>query len=699
MYSTSEVARTDELDDRRGARRLIRYHPAVPIDPDAVRQTLANARAALLKQRHPQGHWEGELSSSALSTATAVFALHLFIQAPDRSLDTQTQQTCRRLIKGGLAWLVAHENEDGGWGDTVLSISNISTTVLCWAALAAGESQRCPDCDRAASGAEAWLARHAGGVDPDRLVPAIIARYGKDKTFSVPILTMAALAGKLGAGREAWLHVPQLPFELAAFPQRWFKWLRLPVVSYALPALIAIGLVRHRRRPTWNLPARQIRTTATARSLRLLSKIQPASGGFLEATPLTSFVAMSLIGAGEAGHPVVSRGVEFLVRSARRDGSWAIDTNLATWVTTLAINALAINPGFHRRLSDEGCEQVRDWLLGQQYQCEHPYTLAPAGAWAWTNLPGGVPDADDTPGALLALRNLVVSRTSRDEPSKRGRVAPVGPTARLAAQSTCDGPPGMPDDPTKRAAAMGVRWLLDLQNRDGGIPTFCRGWGTLPFDRSSPDLTAHALRAWSAWREDLPKSLGARVDRATRAAIDFLRRSQQPDGSWLPLWFGNQRAPDDVNPTYGTCRVLIALAPLVACATKADADLIERVTRAVKWLVKTQLRDGGWGGGPGTEPSIEETALAVEALAVAMCHPIQVEGVAPAVDRGVEWLLHRTNRGQEFSPTPIGFYFAKLWYFEMLYPVIFTVAALEAVARILSEVPSPSPGTPGEGSV
>ncbi len=34
------------------------------------------------------------------------------------------------------------------------------------------------------------------------------------------------------------------------------------------------------------------------------------------------------------------------------------------------------------------------------------------------------------------------------------------------------------------------------------------------------------------------------------------------------------------------------------------------------------------------------------------------------------------------QPAPIGFYFAKLWYYERLYPMVFTVAALEAVARL-----------------
>ena len=49
----------------------------------------------------------------------------------------------------------------------------------------------------------------------------------------------------------------------------------------------------------------------------------------------------------------------------------------------------------------------------------------------------------------------------------------------------------------RNAAIAGVTWLLDLQNRDGGIPTFCRGWTNLPFDRSShvtPALAAAQTR-------------------------------------------------------------------------------------------------------------------------------------------------------------------------------------------------------------
>lgn len=577
-----------------------------------LRETLENTRCALLDARNAAGHWEGELSSSALSTATALFALWMV----DRDRH-------RAAIQGGVRWLLRHQNADGGWGDTVLSLSNISTTALCWAALSvAGEEAR-----ESVGRVEAWLRSQAGSLEPAILARTIADRYGKDRTFSVPILTMCALAGRLGEGRAAWRHVPPLPFELAAFPRRWFSQMQLPVVSYALPALIAIGQVGHRQCPRPNPLSRAARGLTREPTLRVLREIQPEGGGFLEATPLTSFVTMSLVGAGQRDHAVVRDGVEFLIRSQREDGSWPIDTNLATWLTTLSVNALA-PAGLEASLSVEERARIRDWLLGQQYRKVHPYTLSAPGAWAWTDLPGGVPDADDTAGALLALRSLGA------------------------------------DAETRQAAASGVRWLLDLQNRDGGVPTFCRGWGALPFDRSGADLTAHAMQAWKAWRDLLPATLHARVDRGLRHATEYLRGTQSPGGSWNPLWFGNQHAADETNPTYGTARAVAAV---------LDQPQLSRP--ALQWLTGAQNPDGGWGGGRGLPSSIEETALAVQALAMA-----GTPEVRPALERGILALAELTDRGRRFDPSPIGFYFARLWYFERLYPVIFAAGALAHAA-------------------
>ncbi|HEV1284461.1 MAG TPA: prenyltransferase/squalene oxidase repeat-containing protein [Bryobacteraceae bacterium] len=569
-----------------------------------------NATLALLARRSPSGAWEGRLSSSALSTATAVIALSF-------------EEADASFVSQGRAWLIATQNEDGGWGDTTASLSNISTTALCWAALLPSP---------ASMRAEGWLSNAAGSIEPHVLKRAIVHRYGKDRTFSVPILTALAIGGRLGQAPDLWRMVPQLPFELAACPHRWFQWLQLPVVSYALPALIAIGLARHRRLPSRNPLARFIRWAIEPRVMSTLERIQPTNGGFLEATPLTSFVAMSLIAAGLAAHPVTQKCLAFLRASIREDGSWPIDTNLSTWITTLAIDGLA------DVLPDADRAQLRDWLLSQQFQDEHPYTHAAPGGWSWTNLPGAVPDADDTAGALIALRNL-----------------------------------GNMNDQAREAARKGVCWLLDLQNRDGGIPTFLRGWGHLPFDRSGPDLTAHAIRAWRAWLPELPDADRTRVSIAIRNALRYLQNSQQPDGSWIPLWFGNQHAPREENRTFGTARVILAL---------CDADTSDAMLRgAVDWLIQTQNADGGWGGAANGVSSIEETALAARSLArVIDTHP-RPEALRSAVD----WLRAHTSGGAAFPPTPIGFYFASLWYFEDLYPLVFTVAALRRIPAKLHD--------------
>ena len=48
---------------------------------------------------------------------------------------------------------------------------------------------------------------------------------------------------------------------------------------------------------------------------------------------------------------------------------------------------------------------------------------------------------------------------------------------------------------------------------------------------------------------------------------------------------------------------------------------------------------------------------------------------------GNHWLVEAVESGRFREPSPIGFYFAKLWYYEKLYPLIFTVAALGRAQR------------------
>lgn len=612
-----------------------------------LHQALEMLIARLRTARPTPDHWVGHLASSALSTGTSILALHMVDVHSGRS---RTEPSM--LVRRGMQWLVDHQNVDGGWGDTVRSRSNISTTAIVWAALSfVGDRQN--TCTAAVEKATTWLRVAAGDTTPTALRAAILKRYGKDRTFSVPILTVLALCGKLGSDpTRAWRLVPQLPFELAALPHTWFHRLRLPVVSYALPALIAIGQVRHRHAPSRNPLTRRVRDAAGARTRTILRAMQPQSGGYLEASPLTSFVVMSLAAAGHATHAVAQSGVRFLADTVRDDGSWPIDSDLSTWVTTLSSIALARSGA----LSVEERMAIRRWLGEQQSRTEHPFTHAAPGAWTWTPLSGGVPDADDTAGALIALNDL--------------------------------------GEADVEIASAGTRWLMGVQNRDGGIPTFCRGWGALPFDRSTPELTAHALRAWSAWFPRVEPRLQTDLRLASDRAIAYLERSQRPDGSWVPLWFGNEAAPGEDNPVYGTARVLLGLQSSLAAT---DSRAGSCAARGARWLIDAQNVDGGFGGARGVVSSVEETGVALSALArlagafspSSAGHGLEGEtgatsiGVtndelARALQAGVRWLVDACREGDPL-PSPIGLYFARLWYFEALYPTIFAVEGLSAV--------------------
>ena len=131
--------------------------------------------------RNADGHWTGELSSSALSTATAVTAIAFYLEATGAD-DPELQSQ----VDAGISWLVGEQNADGGFGDTSLSHSNISTTMLAVASLHA--------CGRADQ-FKAEIEQAQVYIDKKGGIEGLKARYGNDKTFAVPILAHCAMAG------------------------------------------------------------------------------------------------------------------------------------------------------------------------------------------------------------------------------------------------------------------------------------------------------------------------------------------------------------------------------------------------------------------------------------------------------------------------------------------------------------------------
>ncbi|NOY97278.1 MAG: squalene--hopene cyclase [Chlorobi bacterium] len=571
------------------------------------------------------GFWYGQLSSSALGVAVAVAALHF---------DGRDKNS--KEIGKGLRWLEANINDDGSFGDTPESPGNISTSLLVYTAvnLYANQLEWVKTFQAKIAG---YLVNQGIDVHSSQVSEAIIAHYRKDYTFSVPILTMCGLCNV--PGKDAFNHIPQLPFELSLLPRRFYRLLNLSVVSYAIPALVAVGIVIFKKKKS-GLFWRIIRHFSIRKAMAVIHRMMPESGGFLEAIPLTAFVSLSLINAGYKETSVVRKGIEFLKTTQRKDGSWPIDVDLSTWVTSLSVKAFRSNLG--RFLTPGQQDKIARHFKRIQNRGVHPFNGTQPGGWGWTSYSGSVPDGDDTPGVILALLKL------------------------------------QPKAKVKEEVLAGCRWLQQLQNNDGGFPTFSKGWGRLPFDQSCSDLTGHCMLAISSviekYQGELAKSEEKKFEKLFKKALKYLEEKQSDDGSWLPLWFGNQQTEDHVNPVYGTARILSYLKDS-ACqdwhSKQVKQQLDTLIVNGAGFLISVQNEDGSWGGGKSIPGTIEETSLAVSALS-----SVEYKEVC---NSGLTW-LDKYTRENGLKAAPIGLYFASLWYDEKMYPA---TAYLEALARML----------------
>ena len=561
-----------------------------------------DAYARLMQRRTSNGMWEGWLSSSAISTSVSIFAL--------QRIDSKRYAS---YIADGVRWLHATIKADGSWGDSVESPSNMTATLLTYVSLYA--------VGQAPIQAREYLDKQFQGHSEEALVEGVLRYYGKDLTFSVPILAMCTLAGVI----SSWKKIPTFPFELATLPQRLFRYLNMPVVSYAIPALIAIGICQLKHKGGLLRPLRQL---FIPKAMQVLQRMQPADGGFLEAAPLTAFVSMCLAEAGYRDHEVTQRCAHFLTTTVRTEKlqtdattsicSWPIDTNLSGWVTSLSAKVFCGSNAEKDRLTQ---------IIQHNATADvHPFTGAIPGGWGWSDLSGSVPDGDDTSAALVALYHLS-------------------------------------GEPTE-AVENGLRWLIELQNNDGGMPTFCKGWGKLPFDRSTPDITAHAMLAMGLWLPSLQGDLRKDVEKAYDRMLHWLRGTVQ-EGGWVPLWFGDQDASDEKAPVYGTATVVDYL---MQSGRPEGAQL---AVQQIPFLLNCQNEDGGWGGNRGVSSKVTYTSRVLAALAH---FP---EQYADTKQRGWDYLYRRYQAGTLYNQEPVGLYFSRLWYSEELYNVTFLLHALK----------------------
>jgi len=235
----------------------------------------------------------------------------------------------------------------------------------------------------------------------------------------------------------------------------------------------------------------------------------------------------------------------------------------------------------------------------------------------------------------------------------------------------------------RRAIDRAAEWVVGMQSRNGG-------WGSFDADNTHYYLN-HIPFADHAALLDPPTAdvsarclgflaqIGYASDHPARSAvIEYLRREQEPDGSWFGRW--------GTNYIYGTWSVLAALN---AAGSEPSSP---EVVQAVDWLIARQHGDGGWGeGGESYFPNAphgdvpystaSQTAWALLGLMAAG----QVEH--PAVARGIAYLIaNQDEEGNWEEPwfTAVGF--PRVFYLRYHgYRAFFPLWALARYRRLTTE--------------
>jgi squalene-hopene/tetraprenyl-beta-curcumene cyclase len=589
----------------------------------AIDRAVDRAAAALTAAQRPDGHWVFELEADCTIPAEYVLLRHYLGEPVDEVLEAKIGRYLRRIQSP------AHD----GWGLFHAGGFDVSASVKAYYALKMiGDDPQAPHMARART--------------------AILAAGG---AAAVNVFTRIQLA-LFDAG--PWSTVPTMPPELILLP-RWFP-IHLSKMSYwartVVVPLLVLGALKPVARNARGIKVDELYTGAAVRpatkaadpkwlwtkGFNVLDRLLKAGDG-LWPTKLRqrairtceAWVVERLNGEDGLGaiypamansvmmfdllgyapdHPVraiARQSVENLL-VIKEDEAYCQPCVSPVWDTALAAHAM-LEAGGEANIASAGA--ALDWLKPRQvldvagdWAGERPGVRP--GGWAFQYNNAHYPDLDDTAVVVMAMDRA----------------------------GTAD---RMPID-------RGVEWTVGLQSKNGGWGAFDADnaydyLNNLPFadhgallDPPTADVSARCV--------SMLAQLGERPDSPRMAAaIDYLRREQEPEGSWFGRW--------GVNYIYGTWSVLCAL----NAAGFDQADPM--VARAAAWLEAIQNPDGGWGedcdsynldrtGHVPAPSTASQTAWALLGLMAAG------EVDSQAVARGIDWLAANQDSdglwGQEY---------------------------------------------------
>ncbi|MBV9260408.1 MAG: squalene--hopene cyclase [Pseudolabrys sp.] len=526
-------------------------------------QSVESAGRGLLNAQRNDGHWAFPLEADATIPAEYVLLRHYRGEPVDTELERKIANYLRRI-----------QGTHGGWGLFHNGAFDVSASVKAYFALKMiGDSPDAPH-----------MARARGAI----------LMAGGAAASNVFTRAMLALFDIL-----RWQAVPEMPIEIMLLPC-WFPF-HLSKVSYWARTVLVPLLVLQTLRPAAKNPRRvgidelfveppntvgpapraphqsrlwhaffgavdrvlrvavpffprAMRQRAIDRAVMFVTERLNGEDGLGAIFPAMANATMVFDALGDEAHAAIARGS--LEKLLIRDGDEAYCQPCVSpvWDTALACHAML-------EMGDDGVATAQrglDWLKPRQvldvvgdWSARRPD--ARPGGWAFQYANPHYPDLDDTAVVVMAMdRARRLSRTPQFD----------------------------------EAIARGAEWIEGLQSSDGGWAAFDVDnnfdyLNNIPFadhgaliDPPTEDVTARCL--------SMLAQLGRGPnDPVVARGLDYLRRTQLPDGSWYGRW--------GVNYIYGTWSVLCALN---ACGLDRCAP---EIRKANDWLISIQNADGGWG--------------------------------------------------------------------------------------------------------
>ncbi|HUS19819.1 MAG TPA: squalene--hopene cyclase [Terriglobales bacterium] len=631
-----------------------------------VRSAIDATRNFLFSTQHEDGYWCGELEADTTLESDYIL-LHTLLGTVD---EKRNAKAAREILR--------HQNEDGGWPIYHGGPSNISASV------------------------KAYFGLKLAGFTADH--PAL-ARARK-KILDLGGVTEVNTFTKIYLcffGQYSYEAVPAIPPEIVLFP-RWF-WFNIYEISSWSRAILVPLSIAYAKKPFKKIPdemgidelflggrenadlhlkwakkpvswrnfflvlnhmthwfervhIRPLRSLALKQAEKwLLERFEMSDGlGAIYPAMMNAIIALRCLGY-SLDDPQVIRAIdEFEKLGIEEADTFRMQPCMSpVWDTAYALFALGeADNGPSALSSDPRLVRSAEWMLKKQVTHKGDWAVkvrnvAPGG-WYFEFNNEFYPDVDDSAMVMLGLSKVTTSNERYQHES------------------------------VKRA----IDWVLAMQCRDGGWASFDKDndkmvFQYVPFADHNAMLDPPTVDITGRVVEMLAAHGFTQKDRCIQRALEFIRREQEPDGSWFGRW--------GVNYIYGTMQVLRGL----------DAIGIDHnepmVQQAAEWLRMFQNSDGGWGEtcnsyddpdtrgiGPST-PS--QTAWAVLGLLAAG------DTRSEAVQKGVAYLLKTQRKdGSWAEPEYTGTGFPRVFYLAYhLYRIYFPLMALTGYERAFGKAP------------